>query len=168
MNDISCLVPRNFLVVPSLYLHGIACRHGDNSMTLKILYLQVWQGSSLCLVTVLPSIAPFSFGDTAVNAGKIVQQNCLVTDGDEPLKITWLLNGGDASNSTGVTVFKLGSRTSILTIESVRSYHAGNYTCTATNSAGSSSFTAVLAVNGIRLSVYQSLLHVMFVFGWKL
>jgi hypothetical protein len=128
----------------------------------------VWQVISLCLVTVLPSIAPFSFGDTAVNAGKIVQQNCLVTDGDEPLKITWLLNGGDASNSIGVTVFKLGSRTSILTIESVRSYHTGNYTCTAANSAGSSSFTAVLVVNGIHLSVYQLLLHVMFVCGWKL
>lgn len=133
--------------------YDVVFRHIDSSMTVKIVYLQVRRGSSLYLVSVLPSIAPFSFGDTAVNAGKIVQQNCLVTDGDEPLKITWLLNGGHASNSTGVTVFKLGSRTSILTIESVHSYHAGNYTCTATNSAGSSSFTAVLAVNGIRLSV---------------
>ena len=102
-------------------------------------------------IPVVPSIAPFSFGDAAVNAGKIVQQNCLVTDGDEPLNITWTLNGGDASASTGINVFKLGSRTSILTIESVRAYHAGSYTCTASNSAGNSSYTARLAVNGIRL-----------------
>lgn len=113
------------------------------------------------MITVLPSIAPFSFGDTAVNAGKIVQQNCLVMDGDEPLKIIWILNGVAASNSTGISVFKLGSRTSILTIESVRSYHTGNYTCTATNSAGSSSFTAVLAVNGIHILVYRQSLHVI-------
>lgn len=123
--------------------------------------LHICQVSSLCLITVLPSIAPFSFGDTAVNAGKIVQQNCLVMDGDEPLKITWTLNGGDASNSTGISVFKLGSRTSILTIESVRSYHTGNYTCTASNSAGSASFTAVLTVNGIHPSVYQPSLYVV-------
>jgi hypothetical protein len=49
----------------------------------------------------------------------------------------------------------LGSRTSILTIESVRAHHTGNYTCTATNFAGSSSFTASLIVNGTHLSVCQ-------------
>jgi hypothetical protein len=53
----------------------------------------------------------------------------------------------------GIYVLKIGSKTSILTIESVRAYHGGNYTCTATNSAGLSQFTAYLAVNGIVLHI---------------
>lgn len=99
-------------------------------------------------ISVVPSIAPFSFGENAVNAGQIVQQNCVVLTGDDPLSISWTFNGADASSSAGVYVLKIGSRTSILTIESVRSYHGGNYTCMAENSAGNASFTAHLAVNG--------------------
>jgi hypothetical protein len=41
-----------------------------------------------------------------------------------------------------------------LTIESVRSYHSGNYTCMAANSAGNASFTAHLAVNGTYLASF--------------
>lgn len=100
-------------------------------------------------VIVSPSMSPFTFGEKAVNAGQLVQQNCAVTEGDEPLHITWTLNGVNASNTLGIYVLKIGSRTSILTIESVRAYHGGNYTCTATNLAGSTHFTAYLAVNGI-------------------
>lgn len=100
-------------------------------------------------VLVTPSISPFTFSKNAVNAGELVQQNCAVTKGDEPLNITWTLNGVDASSVSGIYVLKIGSKTSILTIESVRAYHGGNYTCTAMNSAGLSQFTAHLAVNGI-------------------
>jgi hypothetical protein len=55
---------------------------------------------------------------------------------------------------SGIYVLKIGSKTSILTIESVRAYHGGNYTCTATNAAGLSQFTAHLAVNGIAINVW--------------
>ena len=84
-----------------------------------------------------------------------MQQQCVVTKGDEPLNITWSLNGEDASTVSGVHVLKFGSRTSILAIESVRAYHGGNYTCNATNAAGSIHFTAQLAVNGIMLQIYS-------------
>jgi hypothetical protein len=70
------------------------------------------------------------------------------------------LNGADASSVSGIYVLKIGSKTSILTIESVRAYHGGNYTCTATNSAGLSQFTAHLAVNGI-------VLHTRFLSGFR-
>jgi hypothetical protein len=106
-------------------------------------------------ISVVPSIAPFSFGEKAVNAGQIVQQNCIVLTGDDPLSISWTFNGADASSSAGIYVLKIGSRTSILTIESVRSYHGGNYTCMAVNSAGSASFTAHLAVNGTSLTSFS-------------
>lgn len=105
-------------------------------------------------VLVTPSISPFTFGKNAVNAGELVQQNCAVTKGDEPLNITWTLNGANASSVSGIYVLKIGSKTSILTIESVRAYHGGNYTCTATNAAGLSQFTAHLAVNGIAINVW--------------
>jgi len=104
-------------------------------------------------VLVIPSISPFTFGKNAANAGELVQQSCAVTKGDEPLNITWTLNGANASSVSGIYVLKIGARTSILTIESVRAYHGGNYTCTATNAAGLSQFTAYLAVNGIAISV---------------
>jgi hypothetical protein len=64
-----------------------------------------------------------------------------------------MLNGVDASNVSGIYVLKIGSKTSILTIESVGAYHGGNYTCTATNAAGLSQFMAHLAVNGTAVSV---------------
>lgn len=89
-----------------------------------------------------------------MNAGQIVQQNCVVLTGDDPLSISWSFNGADASSSAGIYVLKIGSRTSILTIESVRSYHSGNYTCTATNSAGRVNLTAHLAVNGTWLASF--------------
>lgn len=115
--------------------------------------LSLTNGGSYCIrvfcFLVSPSIAPFTFGEKAVNAGQLVQQNCAVTEGDEPLNITWTLNGVNASTALGIYVLKIGSKTSILTIESVRAYHGGNYTCTATNLAGSTHFTAYLAVNGI-------------------
>jgi len=111
-------------------------------------------------ISVVPSITPFSFGESAVNAGQIVQQNCVVLTGDDPLSISWTFNGADASSSAGIYVLKIGSRTSILTIESVRSYHSGNYTCLAANSAGSTNFTAHLAVNGIKVA---SLLYCFFI-----
>jgi hypothetical protein len=100
-------------------------------------------------ISVAPSIAPFSFGESAVNAGQIVQQNCVVLTGDDPLLISWIFNGADASSSFGIHVLRIGSRTSILTIESVRSFHKGSYTCMAANAAGNANFTAHLAVNGI-------------------
>lgn len=105
-------------------------------------------------ISVVPSITPFSFGESAVNAGQIVQQNCVVLTGDDPLSVSWTFNGADASSSAGIYVLKIGSRTSILTIESVRSYHSGNYTCLAANSAGSANFTAHLAVNGIKVASF--------------
>lgn len=48
-----------------------------------------------------------------------------------------------------IIVTETGKRTKQLTIDSVDARHAGEYTCIASNIAGSVSRTAVLAVNGI-------------------
>lgn len=42
----------------------------------------------------------------------------------------------------------MGSKVSMLYIEAASSYHAGNYTCIATNKAGRANYTATLNVHG--------------------
>nr|CAD7199658.1 unnamed protein product [Timema douglasi] len=103
--------------------------------------------SFVLIVNVVPSITPFTFGEQAVNAGTLVQQSCVVSQGDEPLTISWVLGDRNASEVPGVSVFNLGKRTSILTIETVRYFHWGTYTCVAINSAGVASQASVLTVN---------------------
>ena len=49
----------------------------------------------------------------------------------------------------GISIIKAGPRLSILAIDSIAAGHAGDYTCTASNSASSVNYTATLAVNGL-------------------
>lgn len=76
------------------------------------------------------------------------QLQCIVTDGDLPVDIRWTTAGQTHSALSGIEVTKIGSKSSILQIDSVDGSHAGNYTCTARNAAGQSSYTAQLTVVG--------------------
>lgn len=73
----------------------------------------------------------------------------MVTKGDSPVNITWLLNGKITSDIQGITVTKIGHKSSSLSIDSVTSIHTGFYTCLAENQAGHANYSADLAVNGI-------------------
>lgn len=57
------------------------------------------------------------------------------------------LNDSNSENM-GIIISKMGSRSSVLTIESVQGSHAGNYTCYGKNAAGISNYFAQLVVNG--------------------
>lgn len=48
----------------------------------------------------------------------------------------------------GVSTMKLGSKSSILSIEHVTHGHSGDYTCVAANPAGEDRYTARLVVHG--------------------
>lgn len=48
----------------------------------------------------------------------------------------------------GISTVPAGSRSSILTIESVQYEHAGNFTCKAHNKAGKAEYIVGLQVNG--------------------
>ena len=85
-----------------------------------------------------------------MNEGQFAQVVCIVTEGDEPLDITWSLQGEIVSSEPGLTTTALGTRTSMLTIQSVGYRHSGSYTCTASNKAGSTSQSVDLQVNGIK------------------
>ncbi|XP_043680693.1 Down syndrome cell adhesion molecule-like protein Dscam2 isoform X45 [Vespula pensylvanica] len=99
-------------------------------------------------VMVAPQIAPISFGEEPVNAGDLVSVQCVVTKGDSPLEITWTFDGRPINHDRmDVIVSDSGKRVKQLTIESVAARHAGEYTCVASNAAGSTSHSAKLDVN---------------------
>lgn len=99
---------------------------------------------------VAPQIAPFSIGDEPANWGEAVSAVCTIVKGDLPIELAWALNGEPitANDRPDITISSTGKRVSLMTIEAVNGAHAGEYTCTASNAAGATSYSATLAVNG--------------------
>ena len=106
-------------------------------------------------VSEFPQIVPFCFG--AVDQGQVVHIACVVATGNEPTSIQWSLQGKIVSSDPAISTTMLGTRTSLLTIASVNYQHIGTYTCTATNAAGSTSYSAELKGNG-KTSQYMNIL----------
>ncbi|XP_019889918.1 Down syndrome cell adhesion molecule-like protein Dscam2 isoform X32 [Ooceraea biroi] len=98
-------------------------------------------------VMVAPQLAPFSFGDEAANAGEMATVQCAVIKGDLPIDVVWSFNGREIEAANGVSIVSTSKRVSLLTIDAVTARHAGEYTCTASNVAGGTSYSASLAVN---------------------
>lgn len=98
---------------------------------------------------VLPQIVPFDFGDESINAMDMVSAYCTVNKGDLPVDISWKRNDHKLYTNDGILISKTSQRISVLSIESVRDRHSGNYTCVAENSAGIAQHSAQLFVNGI-------------------
>ena len=99
-----------------------------------------------------PQIAPFSFGQEPVNAGDMASVQCAVTKGDSPIKISWLFENSLIDRSRiDIVMLDIGKQAKQLMIESVRAKHAGTYTCVAENFAGTTTRSALLAVNGTLL-----------------
>ncbi|XP_049823740.1 Down syndrome cell adhesion molecule-like protein Dscam2 [Aethina tumida] len=103
--------------------------------------------SAELLINVLPHITPFEF-EGEVNTGDSVQLNCYVSKGDLPLNITWMLNGKPIETSWGISMIPIGTKTNLLTINSVQPEHAGVYNCVASNKGGTSTQQAELFING--------------------
>lgn len=96
-----------------------------------------------------PQIVPFSFGDKASNPGDSQAIQCMVTKGDPPIDITWHLNNMTLGNNENqITILKVSSRLSSLSIEDIRYEHRGGFKCIASNRAGTVEYTTELKVNG--------------------
>lgn len=91
----------------------------------------------------------FDFGEDSINEGDGVSAQCTVSKGDYPLSIAWTLNDVPANKIAGILIGRVSKRVSTLTIDSVKAEHVGNYTCIASNKAANTSFTTILAVNGL-------------------
>ena len=94
-----------------------------------------------------PRISPFSF-EPVVDSGDFAQITCVVSRGDMPITITWSLKGQELNSGPSITTTQLGQRASMLVISSVDYTHIGEYTCRATNAAGSVTYSVDLNVNG--------------------
>ncbi|XP_050461781.1 cell adhesion molecule Dscam2 isoform X24 [Cataglyphis hispanica] len=109
-------------------------------------------------VMVAPQLAPFTFGDEAANAGEMATVQCAVIKGDLPIDIIWSFNGRVIDTANGafdehnydnsdIMISRGSKRASQLTIDSVAARHAGEYSCTASNTAGTATHSSVLSVN---------------------
>ena len=78
---------------------------------------------------------------------------CAVIKGDLPLEITWMFEGRPIEpDRADITISGSGKRLKHLTIEAVAARHAGEYTCVASNVAGSVARSSALKVNGTLIS----------------
>lgn len=105
--------------------------------------------SALTLTAVAPEIVPFVIGEGPANWGDTVTATCTVLKGDHPIQIEWALNGEPISrNHYDIVIVNTSKRVSVLTIDAVTARHAGEYSCSVSNAAGGTSYSASLAVNG--------------------
>lgn len=95
-----------------------------------------------------PKIATFTFGDEPLKFGESASVQCTISGGDLPMSVQWMLNGAEIPPHLEVTTAKIGKRIHLLSIESVKADHRGNYSCVAKNFAGETVFTAPLIVIG--------------------
>jgi len=99
------------------------------------------------MTKVPPVIEPFSF-QTDLAENMRTRTVCGVSQGDLPLRLTWLKDNENLLPSLGVNISYLDQYTSILSITSLLQMHSGNYTCVASNQADEVKFTATLLVKG--------------------
>lgn len=134
-----------------IFIHAFYCLCVHNQLFILIIiiieikfsYVLRWTVS----VTVPPRIIPFSF-EKQLRAGSLVQLICTIGEGDSPIEVHWSAHGERIKPSTGIFTQRISERTSILSINSVGAEHRGTYSCQASNSAGVTNYTQVLAVNG--------------------
>ena len=84
----------------------------------------------------------------------------MASKGDMPITITWSLKGKELNSGDSITTSMLGTRASMLVISSVDFGHVGEYTCRATNPAGSVTYSAKLSVNGNNNKVKRKVLEI--------
>ena len=135
-----------YLYLPSCVLMVLGSQRSGLEV-LEVAYISLAHGPAI-FSSEPPKIAPFSFPSDIVDEGSYVQVMCSVVKGDEPLKITWHLQGAEVSSEPSLTTTMLGTRSSILTITNVGYRHAGAYACMAQNPAGAVTHSAELRVKG--------------------
>lgn len=80
----------------------------------------------------------------------MISIQCSISGGDMPIGVIWKLNNVLIPNDHhDILLDRRGQRVHTLNIEAVTEKHIGNYTCSATNRAGTVEFTSTLLVNGL-------------------
>lgn len=76
--------------------------------------------------------------------------SCQILEGDLPITFRWERDGGTRELGLGASTRRVDEYSSALVIERVTATHTGNYTCIASNVAGTEKFTVPVTVNGKR------------------
>ncbi|GFQ82593.1 down syndrome cell adhesion molecule-like protein Dscam2 [Trichonephila clavata] len=100
-------------------------------------------------VIVRPLIEPFAF-PKSLQTGQRFSVLCTVTEGDPPIRIQWIKDGLQsflASAHDGVRSVVVTPFSTTLVFESLAPEHRGNYTCVASNAAGTMSHTAPMVIH---------------------
>ncbi|XP_064480697.1 cell adhesion molecule Dscam1-like isoform X2 [Ornithodoros turicata] len=101
-------------------------------------------------VKVKPTIEPFSY-PPSIREGQRASVMCTVSSGDMPINITWYRDGepiGPANPQTrGILVSTVADYSSTLHFKSVRLEYRGNYTCVASNDAGTVSYSTTMVIH---------------------
>ncbi|CAG9840563.1 unnamed protein product [Diabrotica balteata] len=90
---------------------------------------------------------PIELPSFALRTGQLIKVVCTITEGDLPVTFEWELNSEPLANFPDITTTAIGKRMSILEIDSIAYHHAGNYTCSAKNHAGTAKYSSELLVN---------------------
>ncbi|GIX66620.1 down syndrome cell adhesion molecule-like protein 1 homolog [Caerostris extrusa] len=102
-------------------------------------------------VIVKPLIEPFTF-PKSLQTGQRFSVLCTITEGDPPIRIQWIkdsLQSFLASAHDGVRSVVVTPFSTTLVFESLAPEHRGNYTCVASNAAGTMSHTAPMNMLGL-------------------
>lgn len=98
-----------------------------------------------------PVIDSMSFPQVLVlREGARARLQCVVSQGDLPLSISWLKNDRLLTSDMNMQIRKDDEFSSVLTFISVSTSHNGSYTCIAKNSGGSTNLTAQITIEGIQ------------------
>lgn len=97
-------------------------------------------------VQIKPAIEPFAFLKS-LREGQRSSVMCTVGSGDLPIKIEWQKDGMPISSDSGIRINEAADYSSTLLFKSLRLDHRGNYTCVATNDAGTASHTASMVIH---------------------
>ncbi|XP_076048641.1 Down syndrome cell adhesion molecule 4 isoform X2 [Oratosquilla oratoria] len=98
-------------------------------------------------VTVPPKIMPFAFANKILSEGNRASLTCQILEGDLPVTFRWEKDLGPLPLYEGITTRLLDDYSTQLVIERISSRHNGEYSCLATNQAGTRSYAAKLTVN---------------------
>lgn len=100
--------------------------------------------------------------------GDLISIQCSISGGDMPIGVIWKLNNQLIPNDHhDILLDRRGQRVHTLHIEAVTEKHIGNYTCSATNRAGTVEFTSTLLVNGLFIESTFTTIHCILLFAFK-
>ena len=95
-----------------------------------------------------PKVVPFT-APSNLQQGDRATLTCTVARGDSPLTLMWMKDGEPIPRGkSSYKVLNFDEFNSMLTLESLNLEHIGNYSCRASNPAGTSSVETQLIVYG--------------------